>query len=70
MACYLLRNTKLKIYSISEKLNFYDEFHFSRLFKNFIGKSPEMYRKTVHLRVTPFGGAKNPKAVAPQAYLG
>jgi AraC-like DNA-binding protein len=60
-ACYMLRNTELKIYNISEKLNFYDEFHFSRLFKSFVGKSPEKYRKTAPFKLKIYGGAKSVK---------
>jgi transcriptional regulator GlxA family with amidase domain len=44
-ATYMLTNTNLKVHSIAEKLNFYSEFHFSRVFKQYTGFAPSVYRK-------------------------
>ena len=40
----MLISSSLLIYEIGEKLNFYSEFHFSRVFKNHTGLSPRQYR--------------------------
>lgn len=45
MARQMLLTTDKKVYEISEKLSFYDEYHFSRLFKRKFGLSPDSYRK-------------------------
>lgn len=44
-ACYLLKETDMPIYKISEHLQFSDEFYFSRKFKEYTGSSPSSYRK-------------------------
>lgn len=44
-ATYMLTNTNLYVNSIAEKLNFYSEFHFSRVFKQYTGFAPSVYRK-------------------------
>ena len=44
-ATYMLTDTGLAVYSIAEKLNFYSEFHFSRVFKQYTGFAPSVYRK-------------------------
>ena len=44
-ASSMLINTEMPIYTISQKLNFYSEFHFSKIFKQFTGLSPTQYRK-------------------------
>lgn len=44
-ATYMLTDTGIPIYSIAEKLNFYSEFHFSRVFKQYTGLPPSVYRK-------------------------
>ncbi len=44
-ATYMLTDTGLAVYSIAEKLNFYSEFHFSRVFKQYTGFAPTVYRK-------------------------
>lgn len=44
---YLEYYPKMKVIDISLSLGFYDEFHFSRQFKKFIGISPSEYRKSV-----------------------
>lgn len=44
-ATYMLTDTGLAVYTIAEKLNFYSEFHFSRVFKQYTGFAPSIYRK-------------------------
>ena len=44
-AAYLLTDTNLQVHSIAEKLSFYSEFHFSRVFKQYTGFAPSIYRK-------------------------
>jgi len=44
-ATYMLTDTGLAVRSIAEKLNFYSEFHFSRVFKQYTGFAPSVYRK-------------------------
>ena len=44
-ATYMLTNTGMAVNSIAEKLNFYSEFHFSRVFKQYTGFAPTVYRK-------------------------
>jgi AraC-like DNA-binding protein len=46
---YLEYFPNMKIIDISLSLGFYDEFHFSRQFKKFLGVSPTDYKKT-HLK--------------------
>ncbi|MDA3811240.1 MAG: AraC family transcriptional regulator [Spirochaetaceae bacterium] len=43
-AASMLISSSLLIYEIGNKLNFYSEFHFSRVFKNHTGLSPRQYR--------------------------
>ncbi len=43
-AASMLISSNMHIYEIGERLNFYSEFHFSRVFKNFTGLSPKQYR--------------------------
>ncbi|KRF02279.1 hypothetical protein ASG89_24840 [Paenibacillus sp. Soil766] len=40
-----LETTSLSLKEIAAKLHFYDEFHFSKLFKKAFDQSPSMYRK-------------------------
>lgn len=44
-ATYMLTDTGLTVRSIAEKLSFYSEFHFSRVFKQYTGIAPTVYRK-------------------------
>ncbi len=44
-ATYMLTNTGATVHSIAEKLNFYSEFHFSKVFKQYTGFAPSVYRK-------------------------
>ena len=44
-ATYMLTNTNLHIHTIAERLKFYSEFHFSRVFKQYTGFAPTVYRK-------------------------
>lgn len=44
-ASSMLINTEQPVYTISQKLQFYSEFHFSKCFKQFTGLSPSEYRK-------------------------
>ena len=44
-ATYMLTDTGLTVRSIAEKLNFYSEFHFSRVFKQYTDFAPSVYRK-------------------------
>jgi len=44
-AASMLINTELPIYLISQKLCFYSEFHFSKVFKQMTGLSPSRYRE-------------------------
>lgn len=45
-ACEFLNYTDLSIKEISFKVGFNDPLYFSRIFKNFMGKSPRNYRKS------------------------
>ncbi len=42
----MLCSTDRTLQTIANDLNFYSEFHFSRVFKEYTGKSPSIYRKT------------------------
>ena len=44
MAKILLKNSELPVKSVSQKLNFADEFYFSNTFKNRYGMSPNNYK--------------------------
>ncbi len=54
-ATYMLTNTNMGIVSIADRLKFYSEFHFSRIFKQYTGLSPTAYRRNyIHeLRYNP-----------------
>ncbi len=53
-AKHLLETTDLPVYLISEQLAYYDEFHFSKAFKEHTGMSPSTYRKgPTMLQATP-----------------
>lgn len=45
-AKYYLTTTDLKIKDIAQLLNYYDQYHFGRIFKNATGKSPMEFRKS------------------------
>jgi len=47
-ACYLLRNTRAKIYEIAEQLGYQYTPYFSKLFKNQYGVTPQEYREQQH----------------------
>ncbi|TMM30591.1 AraC family transcriptional regulator [Polaribacter aestuariivivens] len=47
-ACEYLNCTDLSIKEISFKIGFNDPLYFSRIFKNFMGKSPRSYKKKVN----------------------
>jgi AraC-like DNA-binding protein len=47
-ASSLLSSTDLTSAAIAEKLNFYSEFHFSRVFKQYTTYSPRTYRQKFH----------------------
>ena len=46
-AALLLSNNELTLSEIAAKLGFYDQFHFSKVFKSFTGQSPTKYRKSI-----------------------
>jgi AraC-like DNA-binding protein len=43
-ACRLLREDGLSIKETADRMGFYDEFHFSKAFKQIIGASPSKFR--------------------------
>ncbi len=45
MACDLLRNTSKTLKVIADELGYYDQYHFSKVFKNHMGYSPMQYKK-------------------------
>ena len=49
-AAALLTDTNMTIYEIAEKLKFYSEYHFSRVFKQYTGLPPGKYRKEQYYR--------------------
>jgi len=49
-AASLLADTHLAVYEIADRLNFYSEYHFSRVFKYYTGSAPTMYRKEQYHR--------------------
>lgn len=44
-ACQLLDFSDMKIKEIANELNFYDQYHFSKMFTKLIGETPSSYRK-------------------------
>jgi len=46
-AVEMLNNPQMKIYEISERLGYIDNYHFIRRFTKVLGQSPGKYRKTV-----------------------
>lgn len=43
-AASLLADTSLAVYEIADRLKFYSEYHFSRVFKHYTGTAPSLYR--------------------------
>lgn len=41
----MLSSTDRSLLTIAQDLNFYSEFHFSRVFKQYTGSAPSVYRK-------------------------
>lgn len=41
----MLTSTDRSLFTIAQDLNFYSEFHFSRVFKQYTGSAPSVYRK-------------------------
>ena len=49
-AAALLADTPLAVYQIADRLKFYSEYHFSRVFKHYTGSAPTVYRKEQYHR--------------------
>ncbi|MCK5453472.1 MAG: AraC family transcriptional regulator [Calditrichia bacterium] len=49
-ACILLHHSDLSIDEITSRTGFYDRFHFSKMFKKWIGISPAKYRKNFRFK--------------------
>ena len=49
-AAALLVDTPLAVYEIADRLHFYSEYHFSRVFKHYTGSAPTLYRKEQYHR--------------------
>jgi len=49
-AAALLADTPLAVYEIADRLKFYSEYHFSRVFKHYTGSAPTVYRKEQYHR--------------------
>jgi transcriptional regulator GlxA family with amidase domain len=49
-AAALLADTPLAVYEIADRLNFYSEYHFSRVFKHYTGSAPTVYRNEQYQR--------------------
>lgn len=45
-SCQLLENTNLRVKEIAHQIGFDDQYHFSRVFSQFIGLSPQQFRTT------------------------
>jgi AraC-like DNA-binding protein len=54
-AASLLADTSLPVYEIADRLNFYSEYHFSRVFKHYTGLAPSLYRNEQYHRRSPAG---------------
>ncbi|MFN3728251.1 MAG: helix-turn-helix domain-containing protein [Fimbriimonadaceae bacterium] len=46
MACSLLVRSRLPLAHVAERVGFYDQAHFTRVFKTYTGLTPNSYRKT------------------------
>jgi len=58
-AASLLADTSLAIYEIADRLNFYSEYHFSRVFKHYTGTAPSLYRNEQYHHRSPTGAFQN-----------
>jgi len=58
-AASLLADTSLAIYEIADRLNFYSEYHFSRVFKHYTGTAPSLYRTEQYHHRGPTGASHN-----------
>ncbi|RKX97611.1 MAG: AraC family transcriptional regulator [Spirochaetes bacterium] len=58
-AASLLADTSLAIYEIADRLNFYSEYHFSRVFKHYTGTAPSLYRNEQYHHRGPTGAFIN-----------
>ncbi|RKX87861.1 MAG: AraC family transcriptional regulator [Spirochaetes bacterium] len=58
-AASLLADTSLAIYKIADRLNFYSEYHFSRVFKHYTGTAPSLYRNEQYHHRGPTGAFIN-----------
>jgi AraC-like DNA-binding protein len=47
-ACYDLRSTRKSVFNIAIEHGFYDNSHFAKVFKHYIGQSPGSYRKNAY----------------------
>ncbi|MCK5735003.1 MAG: AraC family transcriptional regulator [Spirochaetaceae bacterium] len=54
-AASLLSETSLAVYEVADRLNFYSEYHFSRVFKHYTGLAPSLYRNEQYHRRSPTG---------------
>ncbi len=54
-AAALLADTPLPIYTIADRLFFYSEYHFSRVFKHYTGSAPTLYRNEQYQRRSSTG---------------
>ncbi len=58
-AASLLADTSLAIYEIADRLKFYSEYHFSRVFKHYTGTAPSLYRNEQYHHRSPTGAFQN-----------
>lgn len=54
-AAAMLTGTALAVYEIADRLRFYSEYHFSRVFKRYTGMAPTVYRSQQYHRQTDTG---------------
>jgi len=58
-AASMLADTGLAVYEIADRLNFYSEYHFSRVFKHYTGTAPSLYRSEQYHHRLPAGEDPN-----------